>query len=201
MNNYLIRRLLLYILVLFIGSFLVFSIIHLIPGDPLNLVVKPFSSKEIREAAIQRLGLDKPIYLQYLIFLKNAFNGNFGTSLKFSSDVSSVISSRVVPTLQLSISGFLISYIIAIPLGILAATKSRTWIDLGSMIIALIGICIPGFWLALMLIIAFSVNLHWLPSTGYGGLRNFILPVVCLALEGIGMNARMMRSSMLEVLN
>jgi peptide/nickel transport system permease protein len=199
LKYYLLRRLFLYIIVLFIGSFLVFSIIHLIPGDPINLVVKPFAPKEVRDAVIQRLGLDKPFTVQYSLFLKNAVKGDFGMSLRYNMPVIQVISSRIVPTLQLSVSGFIISYLLAIPLGILAAKYSRTWIDLSSMTFALIGICIPGFWLALMLIITFSVNLPWLPSTGYGGLNHFILPVICMALEGTGMNARMMRSSMLEV--
>jgi len=101
----------------------------------------------------------------------------------------------------LTVIGLLLSYVVAIPLGIVAALRPRSWIDLSSMTAALIGVCIPGFWLALMLIIVFGVELHWLPVTGYGSLLHLILPASALAVEGVGMNARMMRSSMLEVLN
>ncbi|MGB5933152.1 MAG: ABC transporter permease [Anaerolineae bacterium] len=201
MQGYLVRRLLLYLVVLFVASGLVFSIIHLMPGDPLDLVVKPFAPREIREEARQRLGLDRPIHQQYLLFLRNAVRGDFGRSLKYGDKVSKVIGSRVVPTLQLTFIGLLLSYVVAIPLGIVAALRPRSWIDLSSMTVALIGVCIPGFWLAMMLIIVFGVELRWLPVTGYGGLLHFVLPASALAAEGVGMNARMMRSSMLEVLN
>jgi peptide/nickel transport system permease protein len=195
------KRLLFYATELFIASVLVFAVIHLIPGDPMNLIVRPNSPREVREAARQRLGLDKPLPEQYLLFLSSAVRGDFGRSLAFKTPVSKVIGDRVIPTLQLTFAGLVLSYLIAIPLGIVAAIRPRTWIDLMSMTAALVGICVPAFWLALMLIILFGVKLGWLPTTGYGGPRHFVLPVVTLAVGGVGMNARMMRSSMLEVLS
>ena len=201
MLNYLIRRLYLLIPVVLGVSTLVFLIIHLIPGDPVVLMLGESALPANIESLRTELGLNKPIYIQYWEFILNTFRGNFGRSITTNKPVIDVISGRFPATMELALGAIIIMLLISIPLGIISAYKKDTVIDNGSRIFALLGISIPNFWLGPLLIILFSVKLGLLPVSGKGGIESMILPSITL---GLGMSAiitRMVRGSLLEVIN
>lgn len=200
MSRYLIRRLLWIIPVLFGASMIIFLILHLAPGDPVRLMLGSRATEKDYEEAYERLGLDQSLPIQYLTFARNLVKGDLGYSIIKQETVSSLIKSRIVNTLELTLAALFLSYIIALPLGILAAVKQNTLWDYFSMGISLVGISMPGFWLGFLLIFLFSVHLRLFPVSGYGGLRYLILPAFTLAMESAAITARMMRSSMLEVI-
>ena len=197
---YFIRRLFLLLVSICFLSFIVFFSLRLVPGDPVHLVVSPFAPKELRDQVRERLGLDKPVYVQYLIFLRNAFQGDLGRSIKTGDSVLQEIGKRAPATLQLGLTALIISYVIALPLGIISAMKPESFVGIGAMMVGVIGISVPAFWLGLLLILSFSVALKWFPVTGYKSIRHLVLPSITLAAEGTALNLRMIRSSMLEVL-
>jgi len=201
MGKYFIKKIVIAIPTLIIISILIFLTVHLAPGDPLNLLVNPMASQEVREQVRKEYGLDKPVLIQYFIFMKNALRGNFGRSLKTHKPVFNMIAKRFPATIILTGSALVFAYIISLPIGILAALKQNTIIDRGAMFLALIGVGIPSFWLSLILIIFFGLHLRWLPVSGFGSLKHLILPAFALSLETIAINSRMTRSSMLEVIN
>ncbi len=201
MGKYFIKKIVIAIPTLIIISILIFLTVHLAPGDPLNLLVNPMASQEVREQVRKEYGLDKPVLIQYFIFMKNALRGNFGRSLKTHKPVFNMIAERFPATIILTGSALVFAYIISLPIGILAALKQNTIIDRGAMFLALIGVGIPSFWLSLILIIFFGLHLRWLPVSGFGSLKHLILPAFALSLETIAINSRMTRSSMLEVIN
>jgi len=201
MLNYLIRRLYLLIPVVLGVSTLVFLIIHLIPGDPVTLMLGDTALRSDIENLRKELGLNEPIYVQYLKFLLNTFQGNLGRSIHTNRPVIQTISERFPATMELAIGAIVVSLLISLPLGILSALKKDTIIDNGSRIFALLGISIPNFWLGPLLIILFSVKLGLLPVSGRGGIENLILPSITL---GLGMSAiitRMVRASLIDVIN
>ncbi|KPJ89089.1 MAG: hypothetical protein AMS17_03255 [Spirochaetes bacterium DG_61] len=201
MGKYFIKKIVIAIPTLIIISILIFLTVHLAPGDPLNLLVNPMASQEVREQVRKEYGLDKPVLIQYFIFMKNALRGNFGRSLKTHKPVFNMIAKRFPATIILTGGALVFAYIISLPIGILAALKQNTIIDRGAMFLALIGVGIPSFWLSLILIIFFGLHLRWLPVSGFGSLKHLILPAFALSLETIAINSRMTRSSMLEVIN
>jgi peptide/nickel transport system permease protein len=201
MFRYLAKKVLLAIPTLFIISMLVFLTVYLAPGDPVDLLVNPMASKEIRDATRARYGLDRPVLVRYAIFLERAVQGDFGRSLKTHRPVLDVIAERLAPTLLLTVSALVVAYLVSVPLGILAAVKQNTWVDRGAMLFSLLGVGIPSFWLSLILIIFFGLRLHWLPVSGTGSVSHYVLPVIALSLETIAINSRMTRSSVLEVIN
>lgn len=200
MSTYLLRRALVLIPMVFIISAIVFGAIRLIPVDPAELVVGPYASMEQRELARQKLGLDQPIPLQYLTYLRNALQGDLGRSLKSGKEVTLLIRDTLPNTLLLGGVALVVAYGVAIPLGVMAAVRQNTLLDQLAMGFALLGIAVPPFWLGLILILVFAVGLHWLPATGSGSWQHVILPALTLGLEGTALTARMTRSSMLEVL-
>jgi peptide/nickel transport system permease protein len=201
MFRYLAKKLLIAIPTLLIISILVFLTVYLAPGDPVDLVVNPMASKEIRDATRVKYGLDKPVLVRYVIFLQRAVQGDFGRSLKTHRPVMDVIAQRLPPTLLLTVSALVVAYLLSVPLGILAAVRQNTWVDRAAMLFSLLGVGIPSFWLSLVLIIFFGLRLHWLPVSGTGSISHYILPVIALSLETIAINSRMTRSSVLEVIN
>jgi peptide/nickel transport system permease protein len=201
MFRYLAKKVILAIPTLFIISMLVFLTVYLAPGDPVDLLVNPMASKEIRDATRVRYGLDRPVLVRYAIFLERAVQGDFGRSLKTHRPVLDVIAERLTPTLLLTVSALVVAYLLSVPLGILAAVKQNTWVDRGAMLFSLLGVGIPSFWLSLILIIFFGLRLHWLPVSGTGSVSHYVLPVIALSLETIAINSRMTRSSVLEVIN
>ncbi len=200
MLRYALRRLAMLIPMALIVSFVVFVAMRLIPVDPAELVVGPYASMEQREAAKKELGLDRPVVVQYGIYLGRALQGDFGRSLKSGKPITELISATLPNSLLLGGLALGFAYLIAIPLGVVAAMKQNTAIDQGAMAFALIGISIPNFWLGLLLVLLFAVNLRWLPATGNATALHYILPAVTLGLQYTAIVARMTRSSILEVL-
>ncbi|MEA2526670.1 MAG: peptide/nickel transport system permease protein [Thermomicrobiales bacterium] len=200
MTRYLVRRVILLVPMVFVLSAIVFWSIRLIPVDPVSLVLGPFATPDQREIARQKLGLDKPTYVQYWIYVKNVARGDLGQSTRSGEEVSALIKHALPYTLMLGGASLLIAHLIAIPMGVLSAVKQNTIVDQAAMAFAMIGMAIPGFWLGLLLILFFSVRLHWLPAIGAGTWQHLVLPAATLALEGTALTARMTRSSTLEVL-
>jgi len=198
--RYALRRLVLLLPMALIVSFVVFTAMRLIPIDPAELVVGPYASMEQREAARTELGLDKSIPEQYVRYLGRVFSGDLGRSLKSGKPIGELINATLPNSLLLGGVALGLAYLIAIPLGVIAAMKQNTAIDQGAMAFALLGISIPNFWLGLLLVMLFAVNLRWLPATGSGTAAHLILPAVTLGLQFTAIVARMTRSSILEVL-
>jgi ABC-type dipeptide/oligopeptide/nickel transport system permease component len=200
MLKYLFRRLLVAIPVLLVTALLVFSAMHLAGGDPVNLVAGPTAPKETRDAIRVRLGLDKPLPVQFALYMGNVLQGDFGRSIMNRQEVSKLIVEALPVTVELGVVAFALAYLIAIPLGIIAALNRNKFIDWFSMIIALIGVSMPGFWLGLILMYIFSLYLGWLPPIGFGDFRSLIMPALALGLPRVGRIARYTRSSVLEVI-
>ena len=200
MHKYIIKRLLLLIPVLLGVSLLVFTILSLTPGDPAQLILGESAPKEAVLKLREEMGLNDPILLQYLRFVKNAIVGDFGRSYTTGREVFGEIFSRFPNTFILAVVGMIISVCIGIPVGIISATKQYSAMDSISMILALLGVSMPVFWLGLMLILVFSVKLGLLPSGGFDGLKSIILPAATLGVGSAAIITRMTRSSMLEVI-
>ncbi len=201
MAAYVIRRLWHAIIVLFAISLIVFVTIRL-TGDPATAMLAGGNpTKEAVEQLRQSLGLNKPLYIQYFIFLKQAVTLNFGNSYATGQPVLQMIMSRMGATLLLALGGMIVGVVLAIPLGILSAVWRGKLIDFASQFFALLGISFPNFWLATMFIIVFSVWLKWTPVSGFTGFSSLILPSLTLGLILAGILARLVRSSMLEVLS
>jgi peptide/nickel transport system permease protein len=197
--RYLLKRVLFAIPVLLLVAFLVFSALHLAGGDPLNLLLGPGATVEAREAMRTHLGLDKPLLIQFGIYMGHILRGDFGQSIISKGKVTDLIIEKLPVTLELGATAFLLSYIAGIPLGVIAAVNRNKFLDWFSMILALIGISMAGFWLGLVLMYTFGATLKWLPPTGSGGIKYLILPALALALPRVGKIARISRSSVLEV--
>lgn len=199
MNRYVLKRLLQAFLVLLGVSFATFIVSHL-TGDPVALMAPENASREEKEQLRQFLGLDKPIAEQYLTFITQAVQGNLGYSFVQRSKVLDLVLERLPATLELALVSFLLSLVIAVPLGIIIALKRNTVWDFVVTALAMIGQAAPGFWIGLMLIIVFAVELKLLPVSGSGGLEYIVLPAVTLALQSAARLTRLVRASMLEVL-
>ena len=205
---FLVRRLLLTLPILFIVSVVCFSLINLIPGDPATVILGPEASEQAKEQMRERLGLDKPIVVQYVDWLGGVLHGDLGESLVDNTPVSQLILQRLPVTLELALGTFLVSLTIAVVAGILSASNRGTWIDYVSTGFALGGISIPHFWLGMMFIIIFAVNLGVLPASGYvpffedptANIAAMILPVFATGLRESAELMRMLRSSLLEEL-
>lgn len=200
MTAYLIKRFLLAIPVLFVTAFLVFGTLHLSPGDPVDMIVGPIAPEHIRERVRIELGLDKPLPVQFFLYMSHVVRGDLGQSILSKRPVWEMIKQKLPVTAKLGVAAFVLAYGLALPLGIMAALKRNTFFDWFSMVVALIGVSMPGFWLGLLLIYAFSVHLKLFPPTGHGSLKYLILPALALGLPRVGRIARITRSSLLEVI-
>ena len=199
MTNYIFRRLIMMIPVFILCSIVIFLILHLVPGNPVDNLLPPGSLIEAREQLIKEYGLDKPIYLQYTIWLKNIFHGNMGVSITEQRNVSELLLLKLPNTIALGMASLLICFIVGVFLGVISAIKQNTIVDYVCMVLALLGVSVPTFWLGLMLMLIFSVNLGWFPISGYGNLKSLVLPAFALGLAGAGLVARITRASMLEI--
>lgn len=201
MRNYIFRRLLLTIPVIWGVSTLVFLFIHLIPGDPVQVMLGESAKLADVEELRRGLGLDKPLHEQYTLFVKGLFTGNLGRSIHTSQPIVKTILERIPATLQLMVSSMVVALLISIPLGVISASKQYSMLDNGSMFFALLGISMPNFWLGPLLILFFSVDLGWLPVSGRGSPQHLILPAITLGTALAAILTRMTRSSVLEILH
>lgn len=200
MARYLLRRLVLLIPVTWGVSTLVFLLIHLTPGDPVDVMVGETALPAAKEALRHTLHLDRPLPEQYLHFLQGLLNGDLGTSLFSREPVLARILKALPATIELAVAGLAAAIIIALPLGVLAAVRRGSRLDHGSRFAALLGVSIPNFVLGPLLIIAFAIQLNWLPVSGRGGLAHLVLPALTLGMAMAGILSRMVRASLLEVL-
>lgn len=200
MSRYIVKRLFVALLVLVGVSFTTFIVGHL-TGDPVALMAPENAPQEAKDELRRHLGLDRPILEQYARFVGRALTGDLGHSYVQGTSVAGLVAERLPATLELAVAGFLLSLAIAIPLGIVIALKRNTVWDLLVTAIAMIGQSAPGFWIGLMLIAVFAVELRLLPVSGYGGFAYLVLPAVTLALQSAARLTRLVRASMLEVLS
>lgn len=206
MLQFLLKRLLLLAVVAIGVTAFTFSLMHFTPGDPAMVIAiaryggAESISSELIEWIRHQEGLDAPIYIQYTKWLNHIIHGDWGRSLITTEPVLDRILTRFPATLQLALVGMIISLLIAIPVGILSAVKQNSVIDYLSMTGALLGVSIPNFWLALLLILLFSLHLGWLPVCGKGGIEHIILPAITLGMGMAAITTRLVRSSMMEVL-
>ena len=201
MSRFLLSRLVTTVPVLFGVSLLVFMMLHLVPGDPVKMMLSEFQTTPQQvELLRSQLHLDESLPQQYGRFVVNALRGDLGLSIRSKRPVRNEIAENLGSTLQLAASALLIAIGIGMPLGIIAALKQHSWLDIGPMIFALSGVSMPSFWLGLLLIFLFSLRLGWFPATGGGDLKHLILPALTLGLGASAIIARLTRSSMLEVL-
>lgn len=202
MGVYLRGRLLRAIPVVFGVLTLVFLMIHLLPGDPAEEIASrgPGMSPEAIQRIRVELGLDQPLHRQYLSFLGRIGRGDLGRSIFSNQPVGTMIRGQLGSTLQLTVAGIVTAILIGVPLGIIAAVRHNSWVDTVSMSVALLGVSMPSFWLGLLLIFLFAVKLNWVPVVGGSGLRGLALPALTLGFGASAIIARLVRSSMLEVL-
>jgi ABC-type dipeptide/oligopeptide/nickel transport system permease component len=179
---------------------LVFSLIHLVPGDPVQSMLGESASPADVEVLRDRLGLNRPLPVQYMAFVRGAVTGDLGTSLRTNQPVVAAIAERIPATVELALAAMVVALVIALPLGILAAVRAGTGVDHAATTLALVGISIPNFWLGPLLAIVVSIGLGWLPVSGRGGLAHLVLPAITLGAPLAAMLARMTRASVLEEL-
>ncbi len=209
MASFVLRRLLATIPVMLLVATGVFLLLKLTPGDPAGVLLGPDATEERREALREDLGLNDPVLQQYVRWLGNAVRGDLGDSIFLNQSVTSSLLERAEPTLMLTFFSTLVALLVGLPLGIIAARRRGSWLDVGTMGVAIVGISMPTFWLGLNLILIFAVKLKWLPVAGYAplgdglweSLKYIIMPAVTLGIAQAALLARMTRSMMLEVLN
>ena len=200
MLRYFVRRVLLAVPVLLGVATLVFSLIHLVPGDPAQAMLGDgASAQDIADLRVS-LGLDRPLLDQYVTFLRQAVTGDLGKSFRTGQPVTTMIIERLPATAELALAAMFVAIVIAIPLGVIAAVWRGTAVDYGAMTFALAGVSIPNFWLGPLLAIVFAVELGWLPVSGRGTLAHLVLPAVSLGLALAAILARMTRASLLDEL-
>jgi len=200
MLRYALRRVLMTIPTVVVASAIVFLMLRFIPGDPAMLMAGEDPKPEVIQALRKQWGLEEPLPVQYLVFMKNVIEGNFGISIRSGFPVSYEISLRLPHTMLLALVAMTLSIVIGILVGIVSSTRPYSIVDNASMLVALIGVSAPAFWTGLMLMWLFAVRLGWLPAVGVGTLAHIVLPSITLTGFTTPILARQTRSSMLEVL-
>ncbi len=210
MTQYLIRRLLAMLPVFILMTIIVFVLIRMVPGDPIDVMYGSEGMDAARRAALtHELGLDQPVLVQYVKWLGRALTGDLGRSYRAHMPVMQLILQRLPATIFLSLAALLFSVVIAFPLGILSAVRRNTWADMGAMGFAVLGISLPQFWSGILLVLIFSVGLGWLPSIGYVSptqdfsefILHLILPAITLGWGLAGATTRLARNSLLDELD
>jgi peptide/nickel transport system permease protein len=199
MTRYLVQRLLAALFTIWVTTVAVTLLIHAVPGDPVRIMYAKFqATPEQIEAIRSRLGLDEPIWVQYGMFMGRLFEGDLGRSIVGDQPVLDILLTRFPPTLLLASASLLIALVIGLSLGFLAAYKRGTATDIAAMVIAILGVSIPHFWLGLILLFVFALQLGWLPVAG-SDLRSLILPAVTLGAANAAVLARLTRSAMIDI--
>ncbi len=208
MTIYIVRRLIATIPVLFLISAITFFTIRLLPGDPALAILGPEADFNLVEALREELGLNRPVIVQYLDWMYHAFQGEFGESRRSGDTVAALVSDRLEVTIQLGILSLIVAVILALPIGLLAGSKPNTPFDYLGTFFAVVGAAIPNFWLALLLILVFAVDLGWFPALGFTSfredplenMRGMVLPAIAIGIAQAAVLARQTRASMVEVL-
>ena len=200
MRRYVVRQLAQLVVVVIGISLLAFAILHVL-GDPVLLLLPQNAGKDEFERYRKLMGLDRPIYVQYWKFAINAIQGDFGKSWYADTPAFRLVLERMPPTIYLTLAGLLVALTISLPLGILSALKRHSWIDTVCTAVAVAGQAMPLFWLGIMLIIIFSVQLRLLPASGYGTVQHFLMPAFCLGAAIAPITMRLVRSGVIEAMN
>lgn len=208
MTAYLIKRTVILILTLLLVSMAIFAILMVIPGDPAQIILGIHATPEMLQTLRQQMGLDRPIVVQYLQYMKDLFRGELGRSITYEVPITSLILSRLQVTVPLTILSMIFAIAVSIPMGIYASLHRNRLGDYGVMVFSQIGLAVPAFWAGILLILLFAVTLHWLPAGGFHSwqtdpfkaLRSLLLPAFSLGFVRAAVLTRMTRSSMLEVL-
>jgi peptide/nickel transport system permease protein len=199
-QRFILRRLIQGVAIIFGVSLVTFGLLY-VTGDPASLLLPVDATPQDLAQLRTRLGLDDPLPVQYGRFLAGAVRGDFGLSVRQSEPALDLVLERLPATIELSLAAMLLAVVVAVPAGIIAAGWRGTLIDQGAMLVALIGQSIPSFWLGIMLLLFFSVQLNWLPPFGRGGLDHLLLPAVTLAMYSMARTARLVRSGLVDVLS
>jgi peptide/nickel transport system permease protein len=202
MARYVVQRLLQGVIVIFLVSLATFTILQLAPGSPVDILIGEAQvSQEQIDAITHKWGLDQPPHVQYLTWLRNVFSGDLGDSvIRSGTPVNQMLADAAPVTIRLNALALLLAISLALPIGVLAAVRRHSWLDYGSMIGSSLGIALPNYWVALMLIIVFSLRLGWLPPFGSGSWKSYVLPVAVLAAPEMAILARMTRGATIELL-
>ena len=209
MTQYLLRRLLHALLIIWGCATLVFFLLRLIPGDPVIQMLGPEYTPEAAALLRQKLGLDEPVHVQYVRWFGNILTGDFGTSIATGESVTGAIGTGLPKTLSIALLSFLIALLIALPAGVLAALKRNTAFDYAASVVAFVGVSMPSFWFGIILVLIFAVRLGWLPSLGYAEigddgvwewLKHLLLPSIAIGAGYAAILMRFVRSGLLEVL-
>jgi peptide/nickel transport system permease protein len=198
-TRYILQRLLAAAVTIWIATIAVTLLIHVVPGDPVRIMYGSFqTTPEELDAIRVRLGLDQPIWKQYALYIGRLAQGDLGRSIVGDQPVADILMSRFPATLALTLSSLFIAVVVGMSLGFLAAYKRGTWVDAGSMVLAIVGVSMPHFWLGLLLLFLFSLTLQWLPVAG-GDWKSLILPALTLGLANAAVLARLTRSAMIDI--
>lgn len=195
-----LRRLALTVPTMLAAATLVFALLHAVPGDPVDVMLGENAAPADRETLRSALGLDRPIAAQYAAFLGGLVTGDLGRSLVHGTPVARLLADRLPATAELTFAALAVAVGLALPLGLVAAARPGTWVDRGSVALALLGVSVPSFWLGPMLIIVFAVDLGWLPVSGRGTWAHLVLPACTLGFGMAAILTRMTRASVLECL-
>lgn len=197
--RYMVRRIIYLIPTLLILSFIVFILVRLIPGDPVLAIAGPDATPEVLEEMRTALGLDRPILTQYVVYLKGLLVGNLGTSLRTHQQVWTEIWRRLPSTVELATAGMMLSLIVGISLGIVAALQPGNWVDASTRLVSLLGVSSPTFWTGLLFVLAFGYYWRLFPIAGSGGIHHLVLPAATVSLTSLAFITRLTRASLMEV--
>ncbi len=200
MKGYVLKRILIAILTMFLVLTVVFFVFRLGGADPVAIMLPPDAMPQDAEKLTKKFGLDKPLTVQYVNFIKNAVRGDFGQSFRYDEPALNVLIERFPATVHLGLVAFLMSVVIGLTIGILSAVRPDSLIDRFGRVFALAGMSLPSFWVAVMLILFFGVTLRWLPISGRGTLLHYLMPAFCLSLYPVALITRLSRSAMLDAL-
>ncbi|MCI8608333.1 MAG: ABC transporter permease [Firmicutes bacterium] len=201
MRDYVIKRILLGMLLVICVSFLVFCLMYMMPGDPVDMIVDRKVSAEKKAEIAHELGYDLPFFTQYKNWVVDILHGDFGTSVRYKSPVSELMSARIPYSLKLCGWSLIFELVLALPLGLLCAMKKDGFFDRFTVNFSLFLTAVPAFWLGALFILLFAVKLNWLPISGYQNLENYIMPIAVTVLSGMGGTLRITKTEVLEVFN